>query len=82
MIAAPHLRFFEVNRMPIFRDIEGPNWPVAKEEFQLAMPKDLPEEAKKLMQLTDLERELIVRWLTKDYRVVFGGEPISSAPKK
>src|SRR5262249_39831134 len=81
MIAAPHLRFFENNRMPAFRDLEGLNSASTKEEFALA-GKDLPEEAKKLMHLSDLDRELIIRWLTKDYRVVFGGQPISGVPKK
>jgi ubiquinol-cytochrome c reductase cytochrome b subunit len=81
MIAAPHLRFFENNRMPAFRDIDGLNGAQIKEEFALTA-KDLPEEAKKLMQLSELDRELIIRWLTKDYRVVFGGQPISGVPKK
>ncbi|HEV3143287.1 MAG TPA: cytochrome b N-terminal domain-containing protein [Gemmataceae bacterium] len=81
MIISPHLRFFDTNRMPAFRDLEGLTGAQTKEEFALA-GKDLPEEAKKLMQLSDLDRELIVRWLTKDYRVVFGGQPISGVPKK
>jgi quinol-cytochrome oxidoreductase complex cytochrome b subunit/mono/diheme cytochrome c family protein len=38
-------------------------------------------EATQVMQLTDVERELIIRWLTRDYRVVFGGAPITG-PKR
>jgi len=39
-------------------------------------------EATKVIQLSDIERELIIRFLLKDYRVVFGGEPISGPPKE
>jgi hypothetical protein len=35
----------------------------------------------KVVHLSDIDRELIVRWLRKDYRVVFGGTPISGPPK-
>jgi hypothetical protein len=38
-------------------------------------------EATKVIQLSDIERELIIRFLLKDYRVVFGGEPISGPQK-
>jgi ubiquinol-cytochrome c reductase cytochrome b subunit len=37
--------------------------------------------ATKVIQLSDIERELIIRFMLKDYRVVFGGEPISGPPK-
>jgi quinol-cytochrome oxidoreductase complex cytochrome b subunit/mono/diheme cytochrome c family protein len=32
-----------------------------------------------LMQLRDVDRELIIRWLLRDYRLVFGGEPVGAA---
>jgi len=35
------------------------------------------EDASKVVHLSDLDRELIIRWLGKNYRVVFGGEPIA-----
>jgi quinol-cytochrome oxidoreductase complex cytochrome b subunit/mono/diheme cytochrome c family protein len=37
--------------------------------------------ATRVSQLTDVERELIIRWISRDYRVVFGGSPITG-PKK
>jgi len=35
------------------------------------------DDATKLIQFSDIDRELIIRFLLKDPRVVFGGEPIS-----
>lgn len=32
--------------------------------------------ATKVVHLSDLDRELIIRWLLGDYRLVFGGEPL------
>jgi quinol-cytochrome oxidoreductase complex cytochrome b subunit/mono/diheme cytochrome c family protein len=37
--------------------------------------------ATQVTQMTAVERELIIRWMTGDYRVVFGGAPITG-PKK
>ena len=39
------------------------------------------DDATKVIQLSDIDRELIIRFLLKDHRVVFGGEPISGPPK-
>jgi mono/diheme cytochrome c family protein len=36
----------------------------------------------KVIPLSDFERELIIRWVLQDYRVVFGGQPIGAAPKR
>jgi quinol-cytochrome oxidoreductase complex cytochrome b subunit/mono/diheme cytochrome c family protein len=36
----------------------------------------------KVMQLSDVQRELIIRWLLGKNDVVFGGEPIGSAPPR
>jgi ubiquinol-cytochrome c reductase cytochrome b subunit len=36
--------------------------------------------ATKLVHLSDIDRELIIRWLLGDYRMAFGGEPISGVP--
>ena len=38
------------------------------------------EEATRVAQLTDVERELIIRFLLNDGRVVLGGSPISAPP--
>ncbi len=60
-----------------FRKSAGENLPEAEK-------KELEEniaEATKVIQLSDIERELIIRFLLKDDRVVFGGEPISGPAK-
>ena len=93
MIMAPahHLRYGSRNRMPIFRDLEGPTAGLQRLEIEqtrdslLQKLGDNPTDAKKkeideatkAAQLNDLDRELIIRWLLKDYRAVFGGEPIA-----
>jgi ubiquinol-cytochrome c reductase cytochrome b subunit len=38
--------------------------------------------ATRLAHLSDIDRELIIRWLLKDDRVVFGGEPITAPPRR
>src|SRR5205823_2399105 len=35
-----------------------------------------------VIQLSDIDRELILRWMTGDDRVVFGGEPITGPPRR
>ncbi len=63
-----------------------------RDQFRKSAGEDLPEaekkrleeniaEATKVIQLSDIERELIIRFLLKDDRVVFGGEPISGPAK-
>jgi hypothetical protein len=42
--------------------------------------ENLEKKALTLAHLSDLDRELIIRWLLKDDRVVFGGEPVAAAP--
>ena len=34
-----------------------------------------------IIELSDIDREVIIRWLTRDYRVVFGGKVISGPPR-
>jgi ubiquinol-cytochrome c reductase cytochrome b subunit len=83
MIVNPHgaKRYGKNNRMPIFRNLEGPLGGFAKEQV-IQETKDVGDEARKLNHLSDIDRELIIRWLLKDYRVVFGGDAISTPPKK
>ncbi len=85
------------NAMPIFRDLKPIN-PVADvtrqevERLKQTLLADIPEEqadrrkrveeSMKLVDLSDIDRELIIRWLMKDYRVVFGGEPITGPVKR
>ena len=40
------------------------------------------EDAHTVIQLSDVDRELIIRYILQDYRVVFGGEPIAAPPKR
>ncbi len=86
-----------LNAMPAFRDFEGPGGQIARHDFdrikdcllkeiadddpQADDKKKQIEEAMRHVQLSDLDRELIIRWLLRDYRVVFGGEPIASPIK-
>jgi ubiquinol-cytochrome c reductase cytochrome b subunit len=92
MIMSPALdqRYGTRNAMPVFRDLEGPDAAITRQnvlEFRELLVKNGQDEkqveaATKLVHLSDVDRELIIRWLLKDYRVVFGGEPISGPPKK
>src|SRR5262249_1319336 len=82
------------NRMPGFRDTTNPAAPVLEEPFAQrkaaaiaaagddARKKADAEAAHKMIPLSDLDRELIIRFVLKDDRVVFGGEPISGPPEK
>jgi quinol-cytochrome oxidoreductase complex cytochrome b subunit/mono/diheme cytochrome c family protein len=87
-------RYGKDNRMPNFRDLEGPAAAVTKldvaqlrENYLSEIMENDPkkreeaekrvEEATRLFHLSDIDRELIIRYVLKDYRVVFGGEPIS-----
>ncbi len=87
------LRYGQTNTMPAFRDFEGPAGAVHRLELERMKELQLDEvkdddpkaEAKKktiqntsrTIQLSDIDREIIIRWLLKDNRVVFGGEPIA-----
>ncbi len=94
MIMAPSHpeRYGNRNTMPAFRDLEGADAAVRRAE--LDQLKNLLEEAAdndkkkkevaeslKVVNLSDIDRELIIRWLVGDDRVVFGGEPISAPPR-
>ncbi len=84
MIAAPYheSRYGERNRMPAFRDFTGPGGDIRKLEFAELYDKKNDDADKKpvpkvVIQMSDVDRELIVRWLTRDDRAVFGGSEIS-----
>src|SRR5262249_25591016 len=99
MMSPDHpLRYGTRNRMPGFRDLEGPAATVAKDQTKrikelmlkevaeddkaAAQRKRDIEESMRVINLSDIDRELIIRWLLKDDRVVFGGEPISGPPRQ
>ena len=69
------LRHGSKNEMPAFRNLDGPGAEIHKLEFKEA------NEGVPVIQMSDIDRELIIRWLTKDFRVVFGGDTISGPPK-
>ena len=86
------------NTMPAFRDLEGPAAEVTKRDWnrtrELLLASINGDDAKakrkradiekacQLLHLSDIDRELIIHWLLKDERVLFGGEPITPMPKK
>jgi ubiquinol-cytochrome c reductase cytochrome b subunit len=92
------LRYGTRNRMTGFRDLEGPAAAATLDQinrFKNLLLKDLPddekaaerhkqdiEESMRVVHLGEIDRELIIRWLLHDDRVVFGGEPISAPPKQ
>jgi ubiquinol-cytochrome c reductase cytochrome b subunit len=97
MVAPQHpLRYGWRNRntMPSFRDLTGPGSEFTKIEMERhkeALLKDAGDDEKKkeaveiacrAIHLSDVDRELIIRWILRDYRVVFGGDPVSGAPKR
>lgn len=90
------LRYGSNNAMPAFRDTEGPGGEVMKhglnrikkllsdkiqgDDDKAKLERQKIENAHKLVHLSDIERELIIRFILKDYRLVHGGEPIASPP--
>lgn len=90
-------RYGTSNTMPAFRALEGPGGEVTRREWertrQLLLEqasgddeksKNKREEIEKstqLQNLSDLERELIIHWILKDDRVLFGGQPITPVPR-
>jgi len=73
MIMSPghKLRHGEANEMPAFRNLDGPAGEIYKQEFMESSGGKEP------LHLSDVDRELIIRLMTRDYRVVFGGAPVS-----
>jgi mono/diheme cytochrome c family protein len=66
------------NSMPAFRNLEGPGASVYEEEFKLLHKDHRPD----IIPLSDIERELILRFMRQDDRVIFGGRPITGPPQK
>jgi ubiquinol-cytochrome c reductase cytochrome b subunit len=82
MLLAPghRSRYGARNEMPAFRPPEDvPGGRLLLQEFFESNP-DFPRN--KVIFLSDLDRELIIRWLTRDERVVFGGKAVSGPPKR
>jgi quinol-cytochrome oxidoreductase complex cytochrome b subunit/mono/diheme cytochrome c family protein len=79
MSPAHKLRHAAKNEMPAFRNLDGPGAEVHLQEFLAANP-DFPRD--KVLRLSDFDRELIIRFMTRDQRVVFGGRTVAAPPKK
>jgi mono/diheme cytochrome c family protein len=93
MIMAPGSpeRYGDKNTMPGFRDLESPGSSTTRlenaqiRELLAKTPGKGDAEARRmaidnahrLSHLSDLDREIIIRWLTGDNRVVFGGDPLA-----
>jgi len=76
MSPAHPLRHAAKNFMPAFRNSDGPGAEVHLLEFKAAN-KTVP-----VINLSDIDRELILRFMTRDDRVVIGGRTISGPPQK
>ena len=82
------LKYGANNRMPAFRDLKSPTGPLVEDMFQrqkeaaLSEAKEADEKkaieaSHKVINLSELDRELIIRFVTGDGHVVFGGESIA-----
>jgi ubiquinol-cytochrome c reductase cytochrome b subunit len=67
------------NEMTAFRNYDGPGADILLKEFKETQEKN--ETKVDIVELSDADRELIIRWLTHDDRAIFGGKVISAAPK-
>jgi ubiquinol-cytochrome c reductase cytochrome b subunit len=73
--AAPS-RYGKHNEMTAFRNNEGPGAEVLLQEFlELQEKNDVKAH---IADLSDVDRELIIRWLTHDDRVIFGGKSVAA----
>lgn len=89
------LRYGNKNTMPLFRDVEGPTGTFTRQELEWTknlLSKEIPddaadaadkrkaiEEARRLIHLSDADRELIIRFMLNQKHVVFGGTPVAPA---
>lgn len=75
-------RYGEKNTMPAFRNLDGPGTEIYAQEFRDSMRDLDPKSQPQIINLSDIDREMIIRWMTKDDRVIFGGKTVSGAPQK
>ena len=67
-------RYGEKNLMPSFRNRDGPGSEVALQDFLDANPAT---KVNSIQDLSDIDREMIIRWILRDYRPIYGGATIS-----
>jgi hypothetical protein len=72
-------RYGKNNEMTAFRNGEGPGADVVLREFLELHEKDGTNV--NVVELSDTDRELIIRWMTRDDRAIFGGKTIAGPPK-
>jgi len=93
MVPQHPTKYGKNNRMPGFRDVTAANAALLEEPYRRAREEALKdvndpkkkadiEQAHRVMTLGDRERELIIRYVLNDNRVVFGGAPIGGPPRK
>jgi len=66
-------RYGDRNLMPAFRNMDGPGSELSLQEFREANPNTKDHQ---IQHLSDIERELIIRFMQRDYRAIYGGLPI------
>jgi ubiquinol-cytochrome c reductase cytochrome b subunit len=65
-------RYGDKNLMPAFLDLDaGPGTELALQQFKETNPG-----AQNIANLSAVDRELIIRFIVRDYRPVFGGRPV------
>jgi quinol-cytochrome oxidoreductase complex cytochrome b subunit/cytochrome c2 len=70
-------RYNKNNTMPAFRNTDGPGADVLMQEFRGATPAPTYMKEISIQHLSDIEREMIIRWMLRDYRAVYGGATIA-----
>jgi ubiquinol-cytochrome c reductase cytochrome b subunit len=79
MIMAPgsQMRYGKRNAMPAFRDFNAVSFDVQKAEVSSYADLIKAEHPTTINELSEVDREVLIRWLMRDPRAVFGGTPIS-----
>ena len=79
MIVAPAhpSRFGDKNAMPAFRNDQGPGADILLRGLETLDPEPPEGKKKQYTPLSEVDRELIIRYLLSDDRVVFFGRPIT-----
>jgi ubiquinol-cytochrome c reductase cytochrome b subunit len=74
-------RYGDNNLMPAFRPLDGPGAQVPLLEFKQANDKRTSGKMD-IIELSDADREVLIRWMIGDPRVVFGGQPIAGSVRE
>jgi quinol-cytochrome oxidoreductase complex cytochrome b subunit/mono/diheme cytochrome c family protein len=82
MIRSPgHPRLYgKNNAMPAFRDLESPTAELQKQDYAELLKKGVKDI--RFADLSNIDREIAVRYLTGDYRVIFGGQSITGITRE